>query len=107
MTEYPSSYDGASAPPTQVSLTSGLVDPIRAFTNVVNGTINSGIIRTMSQIGENLSKRLFPNLYPTQTNDSNALSENDKEVIRKAKDFLKRHEEEEKVACPRRNETCS
>jgi hypothetical protein len=94
--EYPSSYDGASAPPTQASLTSGLIDPIRAFTNVVNGTINSGIIRTMSQFGENSSKRLFPNLYPTQTNDSNSLSENEKEVIRKAKEFLKRREEVEK-----------
>ncbi len=95
---YLSSYDGASAPPTQASLTSGLVEPFRVFTNVVNGTINSGIIRMMSQFGENLSNRLFPNLYPTQTttNDGNRLSENEKEVIRKVEDFLKRREEEKK-----------
>lgn len=59
-------YDAAyPSPPQRPTFMTGLIDPFRFLNDMVNSNFNSSIIRTMSQLAENLNRKFFPNLYPT------------------------------------------
>jgi hypothetical protein len=107
----PFNYDSTLALPSPTpvySLTAGLVNPLTVLTNMVNGAINSGIIGSLSQYTDDLSRHLFPNLYRTQryeaqkVEDQNSretngyrggLSEKDQATLHEIEDSLKRYEE--------------
>lgn len=64
-------YDTWTPTPTQTSsLYSGLVNPFTLLQHSVADVFNSGVIRTVSRLSENLSRRLFPNLYPDPSFDA-------------------------------------